>query len=645
MKFYVCLLLTLCCAVEATAQNPLVDSLKAVVQQKGTDRIQQVQAYTSLGWEYRRINLDSGFMYLREAWQILEPTSYDSLHYEHDYVLGTLYRYQGDFATAAKVLQQCLAYSSENEDLDRLGRANYALSIAYNEDLQFEKAILHAQQARGIFRERGIIHQELGALNVLATILKDIGRSEAAEAAYIEAYQIAEKENILYQLEPICNNLASLYLNESKHVKAIEYYEKALAINQKNNDLHGTATVQGNIANTYLRMGEFKKADAYFTQAIAGKEQQGAEEDLIGLRGLHGGAKMYLGQQEEGLELMETNLQIARDKGYKNEEFAILKILCESTLASGLYKISATYGSEFIELNKRNYQEQLGSKVNELNAKYQKVEQDQQITLLSTQNELQEARLSRQRLMLWGGGAILLIVSFLLFAIYRLYRKVADQNEVIAVALEDKNVLLKEIHHRVKNNLQVVSSLLNLQSYKITDETALQAIKESRARVQSMSLIHQTLYRKDNLIGVNINDYLDKLCQSLFETYNINNDRISLKTDIETLMLDVDSVVPLGLIINELITNSLKYAFPGERQGSIDVKVQETTAGLILTVADDGVGIVNVKEVQHGDSFGFELINAFKHKLEADLEIESEQGTRVRLLIRNYQKAGEVARY
>jgi two-component sensor histidine kinase/Flp pilus assembly protein TadD len=639
MRFYISLLLILFGTIEATAQNPMVDSLKAVVQQKGVDQIQQVQAYTALGWEYRRMNLDSGFMYLQEAWQLLESKSYDSLHYEHDYVVGTLHRYQGDFATSAKVLQQCLAYSNENEDLDKRGRANYALAIAYNEDLQFEKAILHAQKARGIFRELGVISRELGALNVLATILKDIGRLEAAEAAYLEAYQIAEKENVRYQLEPIGNNLASLYLNELKYDKAIEYYEKALVINQENNDLHGIATVQGNIANAYLNQGAFEKAATYFTQAIAGKEQQGAEEDLVGLRGLYGGAKMYLGQQEEGLKLMETNLQIAREKGYKNEEFAILRVLFKSTLARGIYKIAAEYGDEFIELNKKNNQEQLASKVNELNAKYEKAEQDQQITLLSTQNELQEARLSRQRLMLWGGGAILLMVSLLLFAIYRLYRKVADQHEVIAVALEEKNILLKEIHHRVKNNLQVVSSLLNLQSYKITDETALQAIKEGRTRVESMSLIHQTLYRKDNLIGVNINDYLDKLCQSLFETYNITKDRISLHTDIDALMLDVDSVVPLGLIINELITNSLKYAFPGERQGSIVIKVQETAAGLLLIVADDGVGISNVQEVQDGDSFGYELINAFKHKLEADLEINSEQGTRVSLLIRNYQKA------
>lgn len=640
MKFpFVFLLIILCYTAEITAQSSLVDSLKTAVEKESTTTTQQIQAYTTLGWQYRRMNLDSGFMYLQQASSLLEPMPYDSLHYEYDYVLGTLHRYQGDFSDAVSVFERCLNFSIESQNIDKIGRANYAISIAYNEDLQYEKAILHAQRAREIFKESGVINRELGALNVLATILKDVRRLGEAEKAYLEAYELAERKNVIYQLEPICNNLASLYLDQGKYIDALYYFEKALAINITQNDLHGIATVQGNIANAYLWQGDFAKADDYFKKAIAGKKEHGAKEDLVGLRGLHGAAMIYLGKKEEGLALAEENLRLAQENGYKDEAGSILQMLCRSTLGAEMYEQAAHHQLDLMALNEKEFKENLSSKVNELNSAYQKTEQDQQITLLSTENELQEARLSRQRLMLWGGGAILLIVSFLLFAIYRLYRKVADQNEVIAVALEEKNVLLKEIHHRVKNNLQVVSSLLNLQSYKITDETALQAIKEGRTRVQSMSLIHQTLYRKDNLTGVNINDYLDKLCQSLFETYNITTDQISLKTDIDSLMLDVDSVVPLGLIINELITNSLKYAFPGERQGKIDIKIEETAAGLLLMVADNGIGIPDIEKVQNGDSFGYDLINAFKHKLEADLEIDNEEGTRVSLLIRNYHKA------
>jgi len=209
---------------------------------------------------------------------------------------------------------------------------------------------------------------------------------------------------------------------------------------------------------------------------------------------------------------------------------------------------------------------------------------------------------------------------------------------VINTELKEKDMLLREVHHRVKNNLQMISSLLGIQSRKIKDEKAKEAIREGRSRVHSMSLLHQNLYQKDNLSGVPIADYLPKLCRSLFDTYNINGDQVKLTTEIEPIKLNIETVIPLGLIVNELITNALKYAFPNGRQGEINIQFKEMDKGLLMVVQDDGVGFQKTEPGESHEGFGHSLIGAFKQKLNADIQFINNGGARIEIFIRNYVK-------
>ena len=209
---------------------------------------------------------------------------------------------------------------------------------------------------------------------------------------------------------------------------------------------------------------------------------------------------------------------------------------------------------------------------------------------------------------------------------------------MIQSSLKEKDTLLREIHHRVKNNLQVISSLLSLQTYKTTDEKAIEALKEGQSRVQSMSLIHQNLYNEDNLTGIEMKPYLEKLIHNLIVTYNISIDKVDFQTQIESLNLDIDTVVPLGLIINELISNALKYAFPNESKGLIHVTLEEKDNLLILIVKDNGVGGINLNTVNSNGGFGFDMIRAFADNLDAEIDIINEGGTCVTLKIKDYQK-------
>ena len=236
-------------------------------------------------------------------------------------------------------------------------------------------------------------------------------------------------------------------------------------------------------------------------------------------------------------------------------------------------------------------------------------------------------------------GIVMLIgLLFLLLRNMRNRREIEMQNGFITKSLSEKEILLKEIHHRVKNNLQVISSLLSIQSRAIKDVKAKEAILEGRTRVHSMSLIHQDLYKKDNLTGVRMDRYLGKLTHDLLETYNVSEGEISLNNDIEPLKLDVESVIPLGLIVNELMSNALKYAFPEDRDGAIDVLLKEEDGYLYLQVSDNGIGLDEVQLKSKQDSFGHTLIRAFRNKLNAEIDISTNEGTIVSLKIANYKK-------
>ncbi len=231
----------------------------------------------------------------------------------------------------------------------------------------------------------------------------------------------------------------------------------------------------------------------------------------------------------------------------------------------------------------------------------------------------------------------LVLLSTLILGMYRLYKKTQTQNNIISKTLNEKDNLLKEIHHRVKNNLQVISALLTLQSSHLKDTQAKMALQEGQDRVQSMALIHKDLYQHDNLKGVNTKEYLEQLTANLVQSYKLNNE-VELNMLIEEIILDVDTMIPLGLLINELISNSLKHAYDQMENGELSIALKEENEKLYLNVKDNGKGVSPEKMAKNA-SFGYSLIQSFAKKLNAELEFTNDNGTNVEVIISNYQKS------
>jgi PAS domain S-box-containing protein len=205
-------------------------------------------------------------------------------------------------------------------------------------------------------------------------------------------------------------------------------------------------------------------------------------------------------------------------------------------------------------------------------------------------------------------------------------RKYAE--EQIKASLEEKEVLLKEIHHRVKNNMQIISSLLSLQSRNIKGGKELEIFKESQNRVKSMAMIHENLYRTPNLARINFKDYIQNLISGLFMSYGINQDTVKTEMDLNNILLDIDTAIPCGLILNELMSNSLKHAFPEGKKGKINISLLEEGNKLKMIVGDDGSGFPDEIDFRNTDSLGLKLINTLVNQLKGEIELEKSKGTK-----------------
>ncbi len=197
-------------------------------------------------------------------------------------------------------------------------------------------------------------------------------------------------------------------------------------------------------------------------------------------------------------------------------------------------------------------------------------------------------------------------------------------------SLEEKKVLLKEIHHRVKNNLQIISSLLSLQS--MTENMKNGTFKETQDRIRSMALIHEQLYQSEDLARINFRKYLEKLIKNLLHSYSAGKS-INIKLDVEDLYLDIDTTIPLGLIINELVTNVLKYAFNGRNQGTIYIKFKRVGDSLELRVMDDGIGFP-VDKLQESKSLGLKLVNILVGQLRGKISVKGHDGSCFRIVFK-----------
>jgi len=222
-------------------------------------------------------------------------------------------------------------------------------------------------------------------------------------------------------------------------------------------------------------------------------------------------------------------------------------------------------------------------------------------------------------------------------------RKIADNK--IKSSLKEKNNLLQEIHHRVKNNMQIISSLLNLQIKYVDEEEAVNVLKESQNRIKSMAMIHEKLYMSDDLAHINFVDYIQSLVKNLFYSYNVENTNIKPIFEVEDVTLNMETAVPCGLIISELVSNSLKYAFPNERKGEIYVSLKTVDDKYELIIRDNGIGLPEELDFNNLETLGLLLVNNLTEQIDGELTINRSPGTEFKIKFKELEYNERIIKY
>ncbi len=209
-----------------------------------------------------------------------------------------------------------------------------------------------------------------------------------------------------------------------------------------------------------------------------------------------------------------------------------------------------------------------------------------------------------------------------------------DAEKQLTKTVGEKEVLLREVHHRVKNNLQIIISLLNLQSRYMTDEYTIAAFRESVNRIKAMALVHEKLYQSKDISNIDLDNYIRFLGNSLFQFSGMTGKGITLTNDIRDVSLAIDTAIPIGLIINELISNSLKYAFPNGRKGEISLAIHRQDHTITILFKDNGVGIPQDLDWQNAKSLGLRLVISLVEQLNGTIELDRSEGTAFTIVVK-----------
>jgi len=409
-------------------------------------------------------------------------------------------------------------------------------------------------------------------------------------------------------------------------------------------------------AETYTGLEKFDKARPYVKTIIAESQKNIRQEEFITLIYFNAG-QFYIGQKKyaEAYHYL--------DKAAKTKTRANLPLLIH--LYKQLFEIDMIMhnpANAIVNLQKSHklqdsvFTQEKQNTIERLQIEFDASQKENENELLRKKSQLQAQQLDRDQLIkktTFGGIGFLLLVLVLLYNRFNLKKRVyailMKQKKTIDIAyaklelsfrqknklVEDKERLIKEVHHRVNNNLQLTMSLLNSQSYYLEDEAAIAAIRKSQHRIKSIALIHQKLYQTENVATININPYAAELVDYLRDSIGAER-RITFTLDMINLEMDIAQAVPLGLFLNEAITNIFKYAFPEGRQGKVLISLRPYDAKkYLLTIKDDGVGIPENFSTQKTSTLGITLMKGLSAQMDAELKMENDHGLSITLLFEN----------
>ena len=529
--------------------------------------------------------------------------------------------------------------AQQARSLRTIGAAYYGLS-------NYEKALQFFQHAQIVYERIGDKQGLADTYNNIAIIYSEVlGQRDEAMNYYRRALALAEKTGYKSRVAAILSNMANISAYKRDFKTATDQYERALKLYEELGNVSGQSAIYINLGDAYYEQGDLTGAESYWREALILAEQLG--DTFYEATIFHNLSRIATeqGRYDKSLDFNRQSLALSKEfPNVRRDNYEQIAINFEK---QNNFRAAYDYKSRYLAVKDSLLEAEKSKTLTQLQSQYESERKERELELLTKDNNIKDLQVKQNRLTAIASltGALLLMVMVAVLLrqflskrrdnkeleaanaqIRQTVEELETANAQIRNSMAEKETLIKEAHHRVKNNLQLVSSLLNWQAEGIEDEEVLKLIDEGRSRIRSMALMHEYLYKSANLMNVDMNSYLGDLIDSLARSYRPHSG-IGVRKHIANVFFDADTVVPLGLIANELISNAFKYAFPNRTTGLVTVKLYCLADDhYLFSIEDDGIGLPPDFDVLHHESLGLQLVATLVQQIKGTLKAWTDGG-------------------
>lgn len=609
-------------ALTGTAQE--LDSLKSALQYAKAD--------THKVWMFRDIAYwsqgepDSAIYYSQKGAALAKSLGFQRGQIWSLYQKSIALETSGKFSEALAIYEEMLELARSSDDLLSVTKLYNALGSTYYYAGDFVKAVEFFERGFSMADSLGYSSGVGYALNNMGIIYRLQGRYEKAIDIYNKSLEVKTEAEDSVGIVNSLYNLGLAYSYSGDHEAGLTQLRVAREWLLQLGDLDANlAIIDIGVGTVLFQSGDWKEAGSHLRSGLD-QARPGSQEWLEGWA-LLGAIEVEEGKVEIGLEKIEEALNAARNAGRKRLLLQILKVRAQSGERTGNFIRALESWNEYERLSDSLHSEQRQWALEEMHAKFELREKEATIALQKLSLEKESAK--KKLYLISGGLAMLLFLTSAGFVgwIWRQRTRLKGEMILKEDALGRNQLLMREMHHRTKNNLQLLNSLLSLKSRGRLDSGAREVLASSRESVNAIGLLHHHLYRSSEFRNVGLQNFIGDLVDHLRSAANLKERGIRLEHHCEEVDLDIDQAIPLGLVVNELLINSIQHAFPEERGGTIQVRIQAKGRRLKVFVEDDGAGM----DVEKDKGTGTHLIHLLASRLGGELQIQSGRagGTRV----------------
>lgn len=490
---------------------------------------------------------------------------------------------EGNYVEALKYYHECIAIQEQIKDSVLLPETYNNLGSLYHDIKNFKKAEYFYNKSLRLCEKYNNHRCIAMSLTNLGQILSDRKELDSALVFLNRSLKVRELSKETYGIGITYNLLGEVYFRKEEYSKAVEYFNKSLVLERNHNDYKGVAISLIYLGNVYIKKQDF------------------VQVKRIGIEALE------IAKTENALEIQVKATKLLRD-AYQSEQN---------------WKEAFIMEQSYTRLRDSIQNEKIEKSIIIKQTTFDLQQKQNEIELLSTKNDLQSLTLRNNRIVLSIAVFGILLISFIALFTKRVLNKNKLVSKLLMKQNEEKQVMMKEIHHRVKNNLQVVNSLLRLQSKEVKDSKVIDMFKNTQRRVLSMAKLHENMYSTENLKLINVKKHLSGLISDIIDSYDLGKE-INIELNIIDEEFSIKTLLPLSLIVNEIITNSLKHAFVNKQKGNVLLELKNINKeDFKMIIGDDGIGFQPLEE---RSGLGIKLIKIFSRQLNGTIRLLEKEG-------------------